>query len=339
MDPFKKNQIGTTDFYLPYLGVGTAALSGNTLGGGLYGGVELDRAVTIINHAYDEGLRYFDTAPLYGTGKAEYRISLSKLPSVNRNSFIISSKVGRVIHPDTYQPNQKYEQLDDLIATNSWTEKNVLLSVEQSLKRLNLEKIDILYVHDPDMEVYGETEAIKGAFPTLIKLREEGLVSAIGCGMNQWEMAYRFVEKFKLDVILLAGRFTLLDQSAAKDFLPLCEKNKVSIVIGGPYNSGILAKDLSKPVTFDYEVAPPHLVKKAEDISKICNNHGVNIKAAALQFVLLHPTVVSAIPGVQSVAEVNENINHVKHDVPIDLWKELNEAGLIEDISHLVSSQ
>ena len=145
MDPFKKNQIGTTDFYLPYLGVGTAALSGNTLGGGLYGGVELDRAVTIINHAYDEGLRYFDTAPLYGTGKAEYRISLSKLPSVNRNSFIISSKVGRVIHPDTYQPNQKYEQLDDLIATNSWTEKNVLLSVEQSLKRLNLEKIDIFF--------------------------------------------------------------------------------------------------------------------------------------------------------------------------------------------------
>ena len=148
----------------------------------------------------------------------------------------------------------------------------------------------------------------------------------------------QFVEKFKLDVILLAGRFTLLDQSAVKDFLPLCEKNKVSIVIGGPYNSGILAKDLSKPVSFDYEIAPPHLVNKAKVISEICNNHGVNIKAAALQFVLLHPTVVSAIPGVQSVAEVNENINYVKHDVPIDLWKELNEAGLIQDKSHLVSS-
>ena len=339
MDPFKKNQIGTTDFYVPCLGVGTAPLAGNTLGGGLYGGVDLDQAVTIINHAYDEGIRYFDTAPLYGTGKAEYRLSLSKLPSVKRNSFIISSKVGRVIHPDTYKQNQKYEQLDDLIATNSWTEKNVLLSVEQSLKRLNLKKIDILFVHDPDMEAYGETQAVKEAFPTLIKLREEGLVSAIGCGMNQWEMAYRFIEKFKLDVILLAGRFTLLDQSAANKFLPLCEKNKVSIVIGGPYNSGILAKDLSKPVTFDYEVAPRHLVEKAKVIAEICNNHGVNIKAAALQFVLLHPTVVSTIPGVQSVAEVNENVNHVKHAVPNDLWKELNEAGLIQDNSHVLSSQ
>ena len=339
MDPFKKNQIGTTDFYVPCLGVGTAPLAGNTLAGGLYGGVDLDQAVTIINHAYDEGIRYFDTAPLYGTGRAEYRLSLSKLPSVKRNSFIISSKVGRVIHPDTYKQNQKYEQLDDLIATNSWTEKNVLLSVEQSLKRLNLKKIDILFVHDPDMEAYGETQAVKEAFPTLIKLREEGLVSAIGCGMNQWEMAYRFIEKFKLDVILLAGRFTLLDQSAANKFLPLCEKNKVSIVIGGPYNSGILAKDLSKPVTFDYEVAPRHLVEKAKVIAEICNNHGVNIKAAALQFVLLHPTVVSTIPGVQSVAEVNENVNHVKHAVPNDLWKELNEAGLIQDNSHVLSSQ
>ena len=157
--------------------------------------------------------------------------------------------------------------------------------------------------------------------------------------MNQWEMAYRFIEKFKLDVILLAGRFTLLDQSAANKFLPLCEKNKVSIVIGGPYNSGILAKDLSKPVTFDYEVAPRHLVEKSKVIAEICNNHGVNIKAAALQFVLLHPTVVSTIPGVQSVAEVNENVNHVKHAVPNDLWKELNEAGLIQDNSHVLSSQ
>lgn len=331
MNPFELRRVGRTRLKVPVLGLGTAPLSGMSLIDGLYGGTNVDIATSIINHAYDLGINFFDTAPLYGTGKAEYRLSLSKLPTVNRNSFVLSTKVGRIITPDTYDRSENFEDLNNLTAKNSWTEKDIMKSFEQSLVRLDLNKIDILYVHDPDMEKYGEEQAIKEAFPTLIKLKDQGLVSAIGCGMNQWEMAYKFVEMFNLDVILLAGRYTLLDHSAYYRFLPLCKKNNVSIVIGGPYNSGILAKDLSKTVTFDYEIAPSNLVNKAKLLSAICLKHSVNMKSAALQFVLAHPAIVSVIPGVESISELEENLDMIKTDIPISLWDELKNEMLIPE--------
>lgn len=323
MTLFEYRTVGNTNFRIPVLGFGSAFISGSPLSK-----VTAKEAVKIINHAYDSGIRYFDTAPLYGTGKSEYRLSKSILPTLDRKEFLLSTKVGRILTPDNFNRDIDFED-NNYIASNSWTEKDVIKSVEQSLIRLNLDSIDILYVHDPDMENYGEDQANKFAFPTLLKMKKEGLVKAIGCGMNEWEMAFRFIKKFDLDIILLAGRYTLLEQNAISDFLPLCQEKQVSVVIGGPYNSGILASDLSKSVTYDYLPAPEHLIDKAKAIKLICNEHSVDIKAAALQFPLAHSSVVSVIPGVTSIDQVNENITMLKTDIPNSLWEHLKATELI----------
>ena len=213
MTLFEYRTVGNTNFRIPVLGFGSAFISGSPLSK-----VTAKEAVKIINHAYDSGIRYFDTAPLYGTGKSEYRLSKSILPTLDRKEFLLSTKVGRILTPDNFNRDIDFED-NNYIASNSWTEKDVIKSVEQSLIRLNLDSIDILYVHDPDMENYGEDQANKFAFPTLLKMKKEGLVKAIGCGMNEWEMPSRFIDDFNIDVVLLAGRFTLLDHSSFEIFL------------------------------------------------------------------------------------------------------------------------
>jgi D-threo-aldose 1-dehydrogenase len=221
--------------------------------------------------------------------------------------------------------------IGELAAVNSWTRDNVHRSIEESLVRLKLDRIDIIYVHDPDVELYGEGQAVNEAFPALIELREQGVIKAIGCGMNEWQMPLRFIERFDLDIILLAGRYTLLDHSGLSEFLPACVERNVKITVGGPYNSGILARDLSKPVTFNYEQAPEHLLGRARRLTEICVAHEVDLKAAALQFVLAHPAVATAIPGAQSVAELDQNIAMVQQDIPAALWSDMRSAGLIPD--------
>ena len=181
------------------------------------------------------------------------------------------------------------------------------------------------------MEAYGEDQAVNESFPALIELRDQGVVRAIGCGMNEWQMPLKFIQRFDLDIVLLAGRYTLLDHSALAEFLPACVKRKVKVTIGGPYNSGILARDLSKPVTFNYEPAPGRLVGRARRLTEICVEHGVDLKAAALQFVLAHPAVATAVPGAQSIAELEQNIAMVQQDITAALWRDIRSAGLIPD--------
>ena len=333
MNPFEKVAIGDTGVEVPRLGLGTAPLSGMVLGDGLYGGTAREEAVSIIDRAREFGVSYVDTAPLYGNGRAEARVGMSTYSSADRDSFVISTKIGRVLNavPGGVSPEDDPDGIGELAAVNSWTRDNVHRSIEESLVRLKLDRIDIIYVHDPDVELYGEGQAVNEAFPALIELREQGVIKAIGCGMNEWQMPLRFIQRFNLDIILLAGRYTLLDHSGLSEFLPACVERNVKITVGGPYNSGILARDLSKPVTFDYEQAPDILLDRARRLTEICVAHGVDLKAAALQFVLAHPAVATAIPGVQSVAELEQNIALVQQEIPAGLWSDMRSAGLIPD--------
>ena len=333
MNPFEKVAIGDTGVEVPRLGLGTAPLSGMVLGDGLYGGTAHEEAVRIIDRAREVGVSYVDTAPLYGNGRAEARVGMSTYSSADRDSFVISTKIGRVLNavPGGVTPEDDSDGIGELAAVNSWTRDNVHRSIEESLVRLKLDRIDIIYVHDPDVEPYGEGQAVNEAFPALIELREQGVIKAIGCGMNEWQMPLRFIQRFNLDIILLAGRYTLLDHSGLSEFLPACVERNVKITVGGPYNSGILARDLSKPVTFDYEQAPDILLDRARKLTEICVAHGVDLKAAALQFVLAHPAVATAIPGVQSVAELEQNIALVQQEIPAGLWSDMRSAGLIPD--------
>ena len=333
MNPFEKVAIGDTGVEVPRLGLGTAPLSGMVLGDGLYGGTAHEEAVRIIDRAREVGVSYVDTAPLYGNGRAEARVGMSTYSSADRDSFVISTKIGRVLNavPGGVSSEDDPDGIGELAAVNSWTRDNVHRSIEESLVRLKLDRIDIIYVHDPDVEPYGEGQAVNEAFPALIELREQGVIKAIGCGMNEWQMPLRFIQRFNLDIILLAGRYTLLDHSGLSEFLPACVERNVKITVGGPYNSGILARDLSKPVTFDYEQAPDILLDRARKLTEICVAHGVDLKAAALQFVLAHPAVATAIPGVQSVAELEQNIALVQQEIPAGLWSDMRSAGLIPD--------
>jgi D-threo-aldose 1-dehydrogenase len=333
MDPFQKVQLGNTGIAVPRLGLGTAPLSGMVLGDGLYGGTAHDEAVVVINRAQELGISYVDTAPLYGSGRAEARVGQSAYATADRDSFVISTKIGRVLNPEDggMSAEDDPDGIGDLVSVNTWTRDDVHRSIEDSLKRLNLDSIEIIYVHDPDVESYGEEQAVNEAFPALIELRDQGVIKAIGCGMNEWQMPLKFIQRFDLDIILLAGRYTLLDHSGLEEFLPACVESDVKITIGGPYNSGILARDLSKPVTFNYEQAPDDLVEQARRLTEICVAHAVDLKAAALQFVLAHPAVATAVPGAQSIAELEQNIALVQQEIPAAVWSDMRSAGLIPD--------
>ena len=332
MNPLEKVAIGNQGVEVTRLGLGGAPLSGMVLGNGLYGGTASDEAGRIIRRALELGINYFDTAPLYGVGRSEVRYGAA-LRDVDRDSYFISTKVGRVLEPveGGMSADESPDNFADHYAVDSWTRDNVLRSIEESLGRLQTDHVEIVLVHDPDTQPYGEKQAMEEAFPTLIELREQGVIKAIGCGMNEWQMPSRFIRAFDIDAVLLAGRYTLLDHDAYPEFLPLCVERDVKIIVGGPYNSGILARDLDGDVTFDYEIAPQHLVDQARRLDAVCRRHDVDLKAAALQFVLAHPAVGTVVPGAQSVPEVEENFALVGQEIPCDVWAEMKAEGLIPE--------
>ena len=320
--------LGTTRLRLPRIGLGSAPL------GGLYSSVDEPEAVRTLHRAIELGASYVDTAPLYGHGRSERAIgkALSTLP---RNEFVLSTKVGRLLVPvdEPPDPNEIVE------ASFDFSRDGVLRSLEESLERLGLDRVDILYVHDPDGGVslhedfsgqdYYYRQVLDEALPALADLRSQGVIGAVGVGMNFWQMLARFARDGDFDCFLVAGRYTLLDQTALPELLPLCQSRNISIVIGGPYNSGILASDLSPGAKYFYRDAPPEVLEQARRIKSVCDRYGVPLKAAALQFCLGHPAVSAIIPGARSVAEVEENCQMVDFPVPSDMWAELRHAGLI----------
>lgn len=324
MNPLEKTVIGNTGIRITRLGIGGAPI------GSLFRTVSDEDAVATVRRGLELGLNYIDTAPLYGHGVSEKRLGRALL-DIPRDSFVLSTKVGRVLIPVDVTPSSPhFQSLPKMDPVFDYSHDGILRSLEESLQRLNLDRVDIAYIHDADDHW---EQAIGEAYPTLSDLRSQGVVQAIGVGMNQWEMEARFAREGDFDCFLLAGRYTLLDQSSLAELMPVCLEKNVRLVLGGPYNSGILASDLGPQSTYDYETAPPEIIERARRIKAVCDRHAVPLKAAALQFGLLHPAVVATIPGPRSVAEMEENFRMATHPIPAYLWAELKHEGLIDPLA------
>lgn len=325
MNPTETVQLGKTPLQVTRLGLGTAPL------GGLFAAVPDPQAHAVVESAWARGLRYFDTAPLYGFGLAEQRLG-HVLAGRPRHEFVLSTKVGRLLRADAppdpgqfHQGDPFYRGTPPVNPVFDYSYDGVMRSVEESLQRLGLDRVDILFIHDPDDHF---AAALSGAYRALDRLRSEGTVGAVGAGMNQAEMLARFAREADFDCFLLAGRYTLLDQVGLDELLPLCEQKNIAIVVGGVYNSGLLA-DTRPGATFNYVPAAAQWVEKARRLQAVCDRHGVPLKAAAIQFPLAHPAVATVLTGSRTVAELDENLRMFAYEIPSDLWAELRAEGLI----------
>jgi D-threo-aldose 1-dehydrogenase len=303
------------------IGLGTAPL------GGLFSAVSDADAEATIERAWSLGVRFFDTAPLYGFGLAERRLG-SFLRQQKRDSFAISTKVGRLLRtPDgTTVEDDHFKDAPALRPKFDFSYNGVMRSVEESLDRLGLDRVDVLLVHDPDDHY---DEAVSGAFRALLRLRDDGTVKAIGSGMNQSEMLARFAQAVPVDCFLLAGRYTLLDQGALDALFPVCTAKNIGILLGGIYNSGILANPHTG-AKFNYEDADAGLVARALELDQLCRKHGTELKAAAFQFCMAHPAVTVAVTGARNAAEVADNIAMSERPVPQAFWQELRAKNLVD---------
>jgi D-threo-aldose 1-dehydrogenase len=321
MNARERVRLGRTSLSVTRFGLGTAPLAG------LFEEVAEDPAIQVIERAWDRGIRNFDTAPLYGHGLAETRLGKA-LRDKPRDEFVLATKVGRLLRADAPpEPGQAFRGTPPVNPMFDFTYDGVMRSVGESLERLQLERIDILHIHDPDNHY---DEALHGAYKALDHLRSEGLIRAVGAGMNQAEMLARFAREGNFDCFMLAGRYTLLDQVALDELLPLCVERGVAIIAAGVYNSGILA-DPKPGSHYNYVAAPEPLLERARKIRTVCDRHGVPLKAAALQFPLGHPAVTCVVVGCRSVAQIDESIQMFELDIPPALWKELKAEGLLQE--------
>jgi D-threo-aldose 1-dehydrogenase len=325
--------LGRTGIELTTLGFGSTSL------GNMYRAQTEDGAMQAVEAAHRAGIRYFDTAPLYGFGLAEHRMGAARrrLP----DDIVLSTKTGWRLFPRgaSAGPGSTSDSLFDRPAPFTprldYSYDGAMRSFEDSLQRLGTDRVDILLLHDCDRRNHGDAyrdrfrEAMAGAYRALLSLREQGAVRAIGAGLNEWEACQDFAEAGDFDCFLLAGRYTLLDQASLDTFLPLCERRGIGIILGGPYNSGILATGAVPGAMYDYAPASSAILERTEAIEAICRRHDVPLRAAALQFPLSHPAVATVIPGARDAAEVEENLRLMSHPIPYALWLELRQAGLI----------
>lgn len=327
MHPLEKAALGRSGLQVTRLGLGCAAI------GGLYGDIPDDQATQVVHKALDLGLNLFDTAPLYGSGKSEERLGRA-LRDVPRDAYVLASKVGRLLvtSDDDQRDGSIFDNPPPFKPVFDFSYDGVMRSLEDSLKRLGVDRIDILHIHDPDAHW---KEAIEGAYPALERLRSEGVISAVSAGMNQWEMLARFAREGDFDCFLLAGRYSLLDQSALDKLLPLCTEKNIGIMAGGTYNSGILAKGAKPGATYNYGEAPADIMQKAQAIEAVAERHGVDVKAAASQFVFAHPAITCIIPGTRQPARVEENFNLLIDEIPSVFWDDLRAENLVHESAPL----
>ncbi|HEY5457038.1 MAG TPA: aldo/keto reductase [Acidothermaceae bacterium] len=299
--------------------------------GGLFASVHDEQAFACLTTAWDAGIRYFDTAPHYGAGTSERRIG-SFLAGKPRGEWVLSTKVGRLVETDDRGPSSGHDaDTTGFVGERAvrrvfdFSRDGIRRSFDASLARLGVDHIDILFLHDPDDHW---RQAIDEAWPALARLRDEGAVRSVGAGMNQSAMLTRFVRETDMDVALLAGRYTLLDQQALDDLLPACLERRASVVLGGVFNSGVLA-DPARNVTYDYGLAPPEVIARAKQIAAICQRHGIDPPAVALQFPLAHPAITTVLVGARSSQEVVQNSRHARVPIPAQLWSELRSLDLL----------
>lgn len=330
---FKELEVaGGKSLRLSEMGFGGAPL------GNMHRALNEAEAQATLQAALDTGITYFDTAPLYGHGLSEMRFGEALRP-LTRSSYQLSTKIGRVLEP--CEPGEEdagiFVGTPHNRAVFDYSYDGVMRSYEGSLKRLGVGSIDILYIHDVDIWTHGSKEAsdrrinevMSGGYRALEELRASGDVAAIGAGVNEWEVCQRLSALGDFDCFLLAGRYTLLEQEALDSFLPLCEARNIGIVLGGPYNSGILATGAVEGAVYNYHPAPPEIMERVRAIGRVCDAHGVSMASAALQFPLAHPAVVSVIPGAMSSDEVARNVATLKTRIPQAFWDDLRSARLL----------
>ena len=318
-----QRKIQNTSVALTELGFGASVI------GNLYRVTPVDDATGAVDAAWEAGVRYFDTAPHYGLGLSERRLgaALRRRP---RDEYVISSKVGRLLVPNE-EPHgvdsEGFVVRDDLRRQWDFSRDGVLRSIEATLERTGLDRLDIVYLHDPDAHW---RQAAEEAMPTLAELRHQGVIGAIGAGMNQSAMLARFLRETAADVVMLAGRYTLLDQSALDDVLPAARELGRSVVAVGVFNSGLLSGDRpAEGMKYDYQDAPPELVARGLAIAEICEAHGTTLPAAAISFPYTHPSVVNVTLGMRSPDQVTRNVDLHRSTVPEALWDDLRAQGLI----------
>ncbi|WP_406425382.1 aldo/keto reductase [Streptomyces sp. NBC_00842] len=326
----RRNRLGTSAVEVTELSFGAASI------GNLFREVDPAQAAAAVDAAWDEGVRYFDTAPHYGLGLSERRLGAA-LRHRPRDSYVVSTKVGRLLDPLPADPIASYDGLTEGFAVPAthrrrwdFSADGVRRSIEDSLERLGLDRIDIAYLHDPDDHAEA---AFREAYPALEKLRSEGVVGAIGAGMNQTAMLTRFLRDTDVDTVLCAGRYTLLDQSALVELLPEATARGRSVVVGGVFNSGLLA-DPRPGATYDYAAAPLTLLDRALRIKAVAEGHGVPLRAAALHYPLAHPAVATVLVGTRSPDEIRDAADLLSREIPDALWDELRAEGLLTEDGH-----
>ncbi len=313
-------QIGTTEVYVTRLGLGAGVI------GGLFAEVSEDAAIATVRRALALGINYIDTAPLYGHGKSETRLGLA-LEGVARDSFVLSTKVGRLLVPTQKQAESIwFKNLPALEPVFDFSYDAVRRSLASSLERLKLDHVDMLHVHDPDGTF---DEVRQGAYRALHELREQGVVRAISVGCWDANLLTRFAEAGDFDAFLLPGKYTLLDQSALDELLPVCVRKNISVIVGTPYGSGILATGSRAGAKFNYEDADPQMLERVRKMEAVCARYEVPLQAAALQFPFGHPAVASIIPGARSPEEVEIGVRMFEWPIPAGLWEEFKAEGLI----------
>ena len=331
MNPLDKRLLGKTGLKLPLLGFGGAPL------GGLFKKVSLRHTEETLNQAYDSGIRYYDTAPFYGHGLSEHRLG-HMLRQKIRSEFILSSKVGRVYNPFKGFPKEfdgshwigglPFQCYFD------YTSGGLERSFVDSTLRLGINRIDLLIIHDLDKGYHGKKvqqklNELESGIKWLNRMKTSRIIKGFGAGINDIHMMPIFMKHFDLDFFLVAMPYTLLDQSPLEEVFLECKKREIAIIIGSPYASGILAAGLKNESTYGYAPANSKILKKIKSIESICSKYDVPLKAASLQFPLLHPLVSSVIPGVLNKVEVLENIRMIKHTIPRELWLDLKNNGLL----------
>lgn len=339
MSTLQRRALGRTGLQVSILGFGTAPL------GDLYLQLDDRGAIASVERAFELGINLLDTSPLYGHGLAEHRCGTA-LRRVPRDQIVVCTKVGRWMDPfhgrgdgSGFVGGQPHRAVVD------YSYDGTMRSIEQSLLRLGTDRLDLLLIHDVDIWTHGAEaiearfrEAMAGAYVALDRLRGEGVIRGIGVGVNEADMCTRFAKAGSFDVMLLAGRYSLLEQPALTEFLPLAEQQGIGVLLGGVFNSGILATGAVTGAKYNYRDAPPEIIAKVANIERVCASHGVALPTAALHFALAHPAVASLVLGAHGPEEVERNVAALKGDVPTALWSDLKAARLLDADAPVPSS-
>lgn len=344
MNPSVQRPIGRTSLRVTQFGFGGAGM------GSVFRKVDEADAQRAVAVAYDAGVRHFDTAPLYGYGLSEVRLgrALARYP---RAEYVISTKVGYTLVPRNAAHAAARADFAETLPYGhvfDYSRDAVLRSLDSSMARLGTDRLDLAFIHDPDESLsilpdrdpYAQShfrEAMEGAYPALAELRAQGVIRALGVGMNQCPMLCDFALAGDFDCLLLAGRYTLLHQDALDRLLPLCLDRGISIMIGSPFQSGILATGATPDAKYNYVAAPPHVLERVRRIERVCAEFQVSLPAAALQFPFGHPAVISVLAGASSTREVEANLEYFREPIPAVFWRELERRGLIDPRTPLPS--